>query len=225
MKMKDLQKEEKPREKLIQKGAEGLTDVELLAIILRSGGRNDTAVDLSRELIKKFSGLNNLVLAEPEQLSEIKDIGIAKATSIKALGEIAKRISNAKTNSGRFIRKPQDVYDIIKSETSGKFEEHLYLISLDRKNKVISKDLISKGTLNETLIHPREVFKKALTKNASSIILVHNHPSEELTPSLEDVKVSKRIARTGMEIGVPLIDHLVVTDRGFTSMKAQNLLV
>lgn len=224
MKIKDLQKEEKPREKLIDKGPEALTNTELLSIILRSGGVDCTSTDLARNLINKFSGLDKLVYTDITQLMDIPNIGIAKATGILALGELAKRLTIENNIKGSVIKKPQDVFDSVKKEFSGKQEEHLYLISLDRKNKILSKDLISKGTLTETLIHPREIFKKALTKNASSIILVHNHPSEESCPSLEDVKVTKRIAKTGIEIGIPLMDHLVVTKTEFTSMKAQNLL-
>jgi DNA repair protein RadC len=224
MKIKDLQREEKPREKLIDKGPEALTDTELLSIILRSGGINCTSTDLARNLINQFSGLDKLVYADTSQLISIPNVGAAKATGIIALGELAKRLTTESCVRGNAIKKPQDVFDSVKKEFSGKQEEHLYLISLDRRNKILSKDLVSKGTLTETLIHPREIFKKALTKNASSIILVHNHPSGEPYPSLEDVKVTKRIAKTGIEIGIPLMDHLVVTKSEFTSMKAQNLL-
>lgn len=224
MKIKDLQREEKPREKLLDRGPEALTNTELLSIILRSGGINCTSTDLARNLINKFSGLNKLVEADITQLLEIEYVGLAKATGIVSLGELVKRLSTKKELRGKTIKKPQDVFDSIKKEFSGKQEEHLYLISLDGKNKIISKDLISKGTLTETLIHPREIFKKALTKNACSIILVHNHPSEDSYPSLEDVTVSKLISKTGKDIGIPLMDHLVVTTTEFTSMKTHNLL-
>jgi DNA repair protein RadC len=224
MKIKDLLSEEKPREKLIDKGPEALTDTELLSIILRSGGFDCTSTDLARNLINKFSGLDKLVCADITQLMDMPNVGVAKATGIVALGELSKRLATGCDTKGNTIKKPQDVFDSVKKEFSGKQEEYLYLISLDRKNKILSKDLISKGTLTETLIHPREIFKKALAKNASSIILVHNHPSEESYPSLEDIKVTKRIAKTGTEIGIPLMDHLIVTKTEFTSMKAQNLL-
>jgi len=224
MKIKDLQREEKPREKLIDKGPEALTNTELLSILLRSGGIDCTSTDLARNLINNFSGLNKLVYADVTQLMDIPNVGVAKATGIVALGELTKRLTNESNIKGNIIKKPKDVFDSVKKEFSGKQEEHLYLISLDRKNRILSKDLISKGTLSETLIHPREIFKRALTKNASSIILVHNHPSEESYPSIEDVKVTKRIAKTGIEMGIPLLDHLVVTKTEFTSMKAQDLL-
>lgn len=223
MKIKDLQKEEKPREKLIEKGVENLTNVELLAIILRSGGKHCPATNLARDLLNKYSGFKNLINADVEELTNFKNVGSAKATGIKALGEISKRMLNNSEKTGVKIKKPQDVFDLIHKDTAEKDQEYLFLISMDAKSKVISKDLISKGTLTETLIHPREIFKKALAKNASSIILVHNHPSEEAQPSSDDIKVTKRIAKVGIEIGIPLVDHLVVTSSDFTSMKAQNL--
>jgi DNA repair protein RadC len=165
MKIKDLQKEEKPREKLIEKGVENLTDVELLAIILRSGGEHCPATTLARDLLNKYSGLRNLLNTDVEELINVKNVGDAKATSIKAIGEIAKRMLGSTEKAGKIIKKPQDVFDLIHKDTIEKDQEYLFLITLNAKSKVISKDLISKGTLTETLIHPREVFKKALAKN------------------------------------------------------------
>lgn len=224
MKIKDLQKEEKPREKMIEKGSDVLTDVELLAIIIRSGGKNNSATNLSRELILKFGNLKNVLTADINQLTRVKNIDIAKATSIKAVEEISKRYLTPLRDTATKIKSPKDVYDLIRKEVLNKEEEYLFLICLDSRNRLISKEVISKGTLNETLIHPREIFKKALNKNACSIILVHNHPSNESDPSDEDIRVTKRIFRAGIDMGIPLTDHLVVTNNDFTSMKAQNLI-
>lgn len=224
MKIKDLQKEEKPREKMIEKGPDVLTDVELLAIIIRSGGKNNSATNLSRELILKFGNLKNVLTADITQLTSVKNIDIAKATSIKAVEEISKRFLTPLKEENIKIKSPKDVYDLIRKEILNKEEEYLFLICLDCRNRLISKEIISKGTINETLIHPREIFKKALNKNAYSIILVHNHPSNEPDPSDEDIKVTKRIFRAGIDMGIPLTDHLVVTNNDFISMKAQNLI-
>lgn len=224
MKIKDLQKEEKPREKLIEKGPEALTDIELLALIIRSGGKDVSATSLSRELILKFGSLKSVLLADIEQLKNFKNIDIAKATSIKAVEEMSKRYLTPFVEDARKIRSPKDVYDLIRRDIINKEEEYLFLICLDSRNRLISKEVISKGTINETLIHPREIFKKALNKNACSIILAHNHPSNESDPSDEDIKVTKRIFRVGIEMGIPLTDHLIVTSRDFMSMKAQNLI-
>ncbi|HPD73773.1 MAG TPA: DNA repair protein RadC [bacterium] len=224
MKIKDLQKEEKPREKMVEKGSEVLTDVELLAIIIRSGGKDTSATGLSRELILKFGNLKKVLSADIEQLKNFKNIDIAKATSIKAVEEISKRYLTPFKEDAIKIKSPKDVYDLIRKEVINKEEEYLFLICLDSRNRLISKEVISKGTINETLIHPREIFKKALNKNAYSIILVHNHPSNEPDPSDEDRKVTKRIFRAGIDMGIPLTDHLIVTSNDFMSMKAQNLI-
>jgi len=224
MKIKDLQKEEKPREKMIEKGSEALTDVELLAIIIRSGGKNTSATNLSRDIILKFGNLKNVLTADITQLISFKNIDSAKATSIKAVEEISKRYLTPHCEENPRIKTPKDVYDLIRKEILNKEEEYLFLICLDSRNRLISKEIISKGTINETLIHPREIFKKALNKNAYSIILVHNHPSNESVPSDEDIKVTKRIFRAGIDMGIPLTDHLVVTNNDFMSMKAQNLI-
>lgn len=224
MKIKDLQKEEKPREKMVEKGSEVLTDVELLAIIIRSGGKDTSATNLSRELILKFGNLKNVLSADIEQLKNFKNIDIAKATAIKAVEEISKRYLTPFREEAVKIKSPNDVYGLIRKEVINKEEEYLFLICLDSRNRLISQEVISKGTINETLIHPREIFKKALNKNAYSIILVHNHPSNEPDPSDEDIKVTKRIFRAGIDMGIPLTDHLIVTSNDFMSMKAQNLI-
>lgn len=224
MKIKDLQREEKPREKLIEKGAENLTDTELLAIIIRSGGKNNPATNLSRELLSKFGGIKNLLSADIAELTNFKNIDIAKATAIKAVEEISKRYLNPPKEGDINIKTPKDVYEIVRKDVLNKEQEYLFLVCLDSRNKLISKDILSKGTINETLIHPREIFKKALMKNACSIILIHNHPSNKSDPSEEDIKVTKRIFKAGIEMGIPLVDHLVVTNTGFVSMRAQNLI-
>lgn len=224
MKIKDLQKDEKPREKLQNSGPDSLTDVELIAVILRSGGKDESVMELSRELLNVFKGIKGLLSADIEELIKFKNIDVAKATSIKALEEISKRYLNPDKTKEIRIRTPKDIFDLVRKEVLNKDQEYLFLISLDTRNKLISKDIISKGTLNETLIHPREIFKKALTKNACSIILVHNHPSNDPTPSEEDIKVTKRIFRAGVEMGIPLTDHVVVTGTDFLSMKSQKLI-
>jgi DNA repair protein RadC len=223
MKIKDLQAEEKPREKLLYKGLETLTNVELLAIILRSGGRNCPATNLARDLLNKYSGLRNLLNADIQELINFKNIGYAKASSIKVLGEIAKRSALEEQTLEKVIKKPEDAYSLVKGDLAEKDQEFLMLITLNSGNKVISKDIIFKGTLTETLISPREIFKKALSKNACSIVLAHNHPSNEAWPSEDDIRVTRKISKVGTDIGIPLTDHLIVTSNDFISMKAHRL--
>lgn len=223
MKIKDLQTEEKPREKLIYKGLDSLTNVELLAIILRSGGKGCPATSLARDLLNKYSGLRNLLNVDIQELINFKNIGYAKASSIKVLGEIVKRSTLEDQGLEKVIKKPEDAYSLVKGDLFGKDQEYLILVTLNSRSKVISKDIIFKGTLTETLISPREIFKKALSKNASSIVLAHNHPSNEAWPSEEDIRVTRKISKVGIDIGIPLTDHLIVTNTDFISMKAQRL--
>jgi len=218
----DLNNQEKPREKLVTTGEYALTDEELLAIILRSGGTTGSAITLARNIIKTYGSIRNIVSLDFEQLRNIKDIGPAKATSIKALGEISKRITGER-NFREHISTPKDVYKAIYTELYGKQEEYLYILILDSRNKIISKELITKGTVNQSLISSRDIYKKALAKNATSIILIHNHPSNDPTPSKEDIIATEMVAEIGKKIGIPLLDHLIFADTGYTSMKSLNL--
>ncbi|MBN1162236.1 DNA repair protein RadC [Patescibacteria group bacterium] len=222
--MKNLLLKEHPREKLYKYGSSNLTDIELLAIILRHGGKRTSVLDLSRKIIKNFGGFKNLVDADLNELTSYKYIGKAKATSIKALTEIALRLNNPDTESSIQVNKPKDVYDLVRKDIFGKKKEYLFLISLDTKNNLISKDIVSIGTINEAVIHPREIYNKAIRNNAVSIILAHNHPSNDTTPSKEDIYVTQRIYKTGQIIGIPLLDHLIVSAKDYTSMKAVKLI-
>lgn len=224
MKIKDLQKEEKPREKMFEKGCEALTDVELLAIILRSGGRDTSVIELSRSMFNRFNDLKGILSSDICELVKIKHVDYAKAASIKAVEEISKRFLKPNFNQKISIKSPKDAFEIIRKEILNKEQEYLFLISLDCRNNLISINTISKGTVNETLIHPREIFKCALEKNACSIILVHNHPSNNASPSEDDIKVTKRILKAGEDIGIPLADHIVVTNTDFISMRANKLI-
>lgn len=221
--IKDLNKNEKPREKLSNKGISALTDEELLALVISSGGKNISAVDLSREILKTHGGLHSLVNLDLESLTSIKHINNAKASSILAACEIGLRICSKKGGNLNRINSPQDVFDLIRKDIFQKDKEHLFLLSLNTRNMLLAKDLISIGTVNETLIHPREVFKKALVRNAVKIILVHNHPSNDPNPSDEDIKITEKVAKSGKQIGIPLIDHVIVCNNDYVSLKAQNI--
>ncbi|MFA6981807.1 MAG: DNA repair protein RadC [Patescibacteria group bacterium] len=213
----------KPRERLLSNGETSLSDVELLAIVLGSGGVKNSALDLANLILNKFDGFRGLLNADVVKLMEMKDIGMAKACCIKAMCEISMRMHFHQDNQRMKIISPKDVFNCVRKDLFSKNKECLYLLSLDSQKKLISKDLISVGTLNESLVHPREVFEKAFSKNAAYIILVHNHPSLDATPSKDDIEVTKRIARGGVTLGVALIDHVIVTDNGFSSLKALNL--
>ncbi len=224
LKIHDLQSSEKPRERLLNYGESILSDAELLAIILRSGGVKGSSLSLASVLLKKFSGLNGVIFARYEELVGIKDVGPAKATSIKAISEIALRL-NMDSKVKKFkLSGPRDVFVYMKKSIYKKEKEHLYVISLDSRNFAISADLVSVGTVNETLIHPREVFREAIYKNATYIILAHNHPSGDTSPSEEDIQVTHRLVETGKIIGIPLVDHVILSNDSYTSLKSKDLI-
>lgn len=218
----DLNAQEKPREKLVTAGVSSLTDEELLSIIIRSGGKDSSALDTARKLLKKYGDFKHLLNTDIEELLTIKNIGIAKATCIKAMLEIAVRMKETPKELTA-IKNPEDVYNLMYKHLYGKQKEHLYLINLNSRNHPISQDLLTIGTTDQTLVSSKDIYKKALAKNASYIILVHNHPSNDPTPSVQDIKITEEVAETGKKIGIPLIDHLIFSDSKYVSLKSLNL--
>ena len=154
---------------------------------------------------------------------EIKNINLAKAAGILAGVELGIRLTETETLSP-IVKRPEDIFNSIRSDLYGKTTEYLYLISLNTRNRLISKDIISIGTVNETLLSPREIFKKALSRNAVYIILAHNHPSQDIAPSNEDILATEKTRKAGLMLGIPLIDHLIVCNDKFNSMKALGLM-
>lgn len=205
MKLKEVHKNYQPREKLKLKGARHLTNVELLAIILRTGGSKGDVITLSRNLLKK--GLADLSKQGLSHLLSYPGIGLAKACQIKSLFELSKRI---KTRRGtKKIGCAKDVYDFCKYMRDLEKERFVVLL-LDSKNKVLSEDVVSVGTLNSSIVHPREVFKKAIRENCNSVILVHNHPSGDSKPSPEDLQVTEKLVEAGNLLGIKVLDHVII---------------
>lgn len=222
-KIKDLEANERPRERLKSVGAGALTDAELLAIILCTGGTEISAVDLARKILKKSGSIRGLSDLSFEQLEEIPNVGFAKASSIKALCELSLRMELHDSSLNLLVSRPEDVFHLLKKDLCGNEKEVLILISLNSRNRVIAKDTISMGTANDALAHPREIFSQALKRRAISIILAHNHPSDDSMPSKEDILLTQRTAKAGKILGVPLVDHVIVCKKSFASMKALNL--
>ncbi|NMB69934.1 DNA repair protein RadC, partial [candidate division WWE3 bacterium] len=204
--IRDLNKDEKPREKFINKGAVSLTDEELIALLLCTGGTDLSAIDLAREILKSAGGLANLNKYDIQKLLSHKYVNSAKAVVIKAAVEIARRINYYSAPSTKQIIKPEDVFNILRKDFIGQTKECLMLISIDSRNKFISKDVISVGSINETIVSPREIFAVALNKNAACIIIAHNHPSNDPAPSNEDINVTKKISTLGKAMNIPLLD-------------------
>lgn len=221
--IKDLPVEERPRERLLRHGAAVLSNAELLAILLRTGTRDESAILLAYRILKQDQGLRYLVDSKVEQLACIKGIGQAKAAQIKAALELGKRLSNFELGVDKPIKCPQDVSNLLMEEMRYLKKEHMKLVLLNIKCNLISVEEISIGSLNASIVHPREVFNPAIRKSSASIIMVHNHPSGDPTPSSEDTAITARINEAGKLIGIELVDHIIIGDGKYISMKERGL--
>jgi len=222
MKIKEMPVENRPRERLQKLGEQALSDAELLAIILQKGTKQDNVIDLSNKLLAKFK-LGELSKLSLTELQVINGIGPAKAMQIKALFELNKRI---KVNDNSLVfSSAKIVFDFLSPKLSGLDKEHFIVLLLDSKNKLIKEELISIGTLNASLIHPREIFKPAIKESANSIILVHNHPSGDCTPSKNDEKITELLKQTSTTINIPIIDHIIISKNSYYSFQEKKLFL
>lgn len=217
----DLPEEERPRERLKQLGAENLSLQELLAIIIEKGNKQHNALQLSQELVSHFGNLDNIKNASLEELKQIKGIGPAKACKIKAALEIGKRSGKSFQQYQKKVGKPADVFKLLKPLIGDKKKEHFVLLSLDTKNNIISLDTISIGSLNVSLAHPREIFQTAIKNSAATIILAHNHPSGDPTPSDNDLKITKRLLEISKLLGIRLVDHIIIGHNEYYSFSSE----
>ena len=205
----DLPLSERPRERLHALGAERLSTSELIAILLRTGTGGRSALEIGNDLLKHFGSLESLAAASVEQLGEIKGVGTAKAVQLKAAFALASRVSQTRDPRAA-LTAPRDVADRLR-ETMQHYEtEQFYVLLLDTKNRLIREVVSSRGTLNASLVHPREVFKEAIRANAASIILDHNHPSGDPTPSSEDIKITRELADAGRLLKISVLDHIII---------------
>jgi len=219
MRIKDISKENRPRERFQKNGAIALSDAELLAIILQKGSKKENVVDMSNRLLSKH-GIDKLSDLSLKELQEIDGIGPAKSMQIKALFEFYKRHSNAiKTKNIVTIEHPEDVYNYFVDKLKDKKKEHFYALLLDSKSRIIKEELISVGTLNSSLVHPREVFKEAIKNSANAIILVHNHPDSDPEPSENDIEVTRRLAKSADILNIKILDHVIIGKNGWDKIK------
>ncbi len=222
--MHDLPRSERPRERLQKHGTEALSTTELLALIMGRGTKGQPVMMAAQTLLARFGSLQNIASASIEELSKIKGIGPAKACQIKAALELAKRVDDPDYKKSAPVKSPEEAVASIRSTLKGKKKEHFYLLCLDTRNHVTNVDQISVGNLDSSIVHPREVFKTAISCLASSVIFVHNHPSGDLEPSSEDINLTKRLTEAGELLGIPVLDHIIVCDKDFTSLKSRNLI-
>ena len=218
VRIKDLQTGDRPRERLIKNGVEALSDEELLSIIIKTGNKENSAKELSTILIKEIDGIKNLNNINYEKLNKIKGIGMAKACEILASIELGKRI-NKKISSISNIKLTSTslVYDYYKPILSCKKQEYFYCVYLDNAKKVIKDKLLFIGTINYSVVHPREVFKEAYLLSASSIICVHNHPAGNILPSKQDIDLTNNLVQIGNLLGIKVLDHVIVGENNYYS--------
>jgi len=220
--IKNISKHEMPREKLMERGAAGLKDFELMAILIRTGVAGKDVLQVSKEILKKFP-TKKLLALDFEEISKIKGIGPAKACLFLAAFELTKRALEVEDNNLPTINSAKDAVAQLQELRTAK-KEHFVALYLNARNQLIYKEAISIGTLNASLIHPREVFKSAIDHLAASILVAHNHPSGSLEPSEDDLAVTKRLQEAGKILGIEVVDHVIVTRNGSASLKEKNLL-
>jgi DNA repair protein RadC len=222
--IKSWAEEDRPREKLSGQGRRALTDAELIAILIGSGSRNETAVELSKRILHHYDNdLNKLGKASINELSNFKGIGEAKAISIIAALEIGRRRNETESKAPDIIATSSDAYHIMRRHLVDLNHEEFWIILTGRSSKVLGKELVSKGGLSNTLIDLKIIFSAALQHKANGIILVHNHPSGSLKPSQQDIMLTKRITDAGKIIDIKILDHLIITDNGYFSFADEGL--
>lgn len=217
--LRDLPHEERPRERMMHYGAESLSQAELLAILLRTGTRRESAIHIAQQMLGKIGGLRGLVDLSIEELTEINGIGPAKAIQLKAGIELGRRLANSRFTMPVIIRSPQDAAEILTEQLRYLQKEHFVCLFLNTKNHVIGQETLSMGSLNASIVHPREVFRAAIKCSSASIICAHNHPSGDPTPSPEDISLTSRLLKAGEIVGIEVLDHLIIGDNGFVSLK------
>lgn len=225
MGVKDLPLGDRPREKLLLRGAQNLTDAELVAILLRTGKKGKSVLSIARELVSDRANLAVLASKSVESLQKVDGIGKDKAATLAAAFELSRRIqSQSKWFSKRKITSPKDVADIFLPLLRDELKERFIVVCLNSANKIIKHETISIGNLNSSVVHPREIYKVAIDCSSASIILIHNHPSGNPEPSNEDISITKKVVEAGKILDIPVFDHIILTGEGYTSFVERRLI-
>ncbi|MCL2142082.1 MAG: DNA repair protein RadC, partial [Methanimicrococcus sp.] len=218
IKLKDLPHNERPREKLMKMGPESLSEAELLANILQTGTHGMNVVVLCQRIFAEMS-LKKLSRRSVSELTKIPGIGPTKACQIVSLFELSRRLETYTEGPKFKIKTPEDIYQFIYPKIREEKKEKFIILCLDSKHQVIFEQIVFIGSLDISIVHPREIFKTALLESAAAIILVHNHPSGDPTPSKEDIEITKRLVDSGKLIGISILDHIIIGDGNFISLK------
>jgi DNA repair protein RadC len=217
-------KKERPRERLLQHGAQPLTEAELVGILLGKGTRKKTAIDLARELLERYESLRKLFSRSPSELMEVKGIGSAKAAILSAAFELVRRIQSQGDRPRPSFKRSSEVAHHYLPLMRDLRKEVFRVLLLNRANRLIKEVTISEGTLEASLVHPREVFREAILEPAAGIILIHNHPSGNPSPSEEDLRITKQLVDAGRLLGIKVYDHIILAGESYRSLADEGLI-
>ncbi len=219
MKINRISKSERPRERLRALGPEVLSSAELVAIVLGTGSYGRGAFRIASDLLSEFGSLSSLASVSVERIARVKGVGVAKACRLRAAIELGRRVAKAARGDRAVIKCPEDVANLVMEDMKYLDREHFKVLLLDSKNAVINIETVSIGTVDASLVHPREVLKPALEKSASAIVLVHNHPTGCVLPSREDILLTKRFAKCCEIVGIEMLDHIIIGFEAYKSLK------
>ncbi|THF83796.1 RadC family protein [Cohnella fermenti] len=222
--IRELPEDQRPRERMMRQGSESLSHAELLAILLRTGTRSESAVHLAQRILADCGGLRRFAEKSWDELTHLRGIGPAKALQLQASIELGRRVARSRLPEMPRITKPQDAAELLMEELRHYREEHFICLFLNTKNQVVGRQTLSIGSLNASVVHPREVFRAAIRRSSASILCAHNHPSGDPSPSPEDIQITKRLAEAGQLLGIELLDHLVIGDNRYISLKESGCL-
>jgi DNA repair protein RadC len=221
--IRDLPVAERPRERLQKFGAEALSVSEILAVILGRGIAGESVTVTVQRLLSQFGDIKGLAEASVEEMAKVRGIGLAKAAQLKAAFELTSRLEGYSGGNRPSVKTPEEVVGLVRGRLRAKKKEHFLAVLLDTRGQVIKISEISVGSLDTSIVHPREVFREAMTASAASVIFVHNHPSGNPEPSEEDVKLTERLAQAGEIVGIDVLDHIIIGDKSYLSLKRKGL--